>query len=1090
MPRSVLSVLVLLLAAFAYAEMVPTPPQHLILRSKTPIVVDGQLNEWDMAATPIVINPADTANPLIKHYVDPSCPIGGPTDISGRVAVAWDDTYFYVAGQITDDHLLGCKPDSQGNEGPAPWGCDSVMINMNSYRQPMIRNNPYSTDVTLGLRYAPMAPNARGGLIPNTAVLNAKDMHWKVTRNTKWAVTDTPTGYAVEAAIPWSDVGFTPRIGERLFIAFMLPDMDPGQPLKQLGWGMLAGMKTYPVFRLSDRPDAVGEISISSDEVTTAVPWVARLTVDARIGQIMVSALRVKDAAGKVVLTRKLAMSTPAGMSGITLQSFAAGEISKPGMYTVEALLSNGCGPAVIARQPLRVTAPAPEPPVVQAPLGELHHMRPSRLAHNTFDLHARGLIKHGFVKSREDYLPFIQRYSLPGMAAIVRQQIETKSPWGYGYLLQVLAAHKVTGDASWIALGRDLMDYELTRGQPDGFRLMSYAAFRYYTWLKDPKSPWAPPDAEKRYRAMFYAFAAKPDIYQFSESGTHNRIWDRYCIQKVARQIAEEDGKPVDPRIVVYTDFHAKILEAMGDDDDASSGYNWGWFGYALAIYYHQGDLTKLTANPGYAKAIARYAETISPSGAMPTFGADSGWPSIGQAIWTFELMGALTKDGRFRWTAHRVAEYLYNYLYNDPGQYHLPADNMKNQFLMGYYFADEAVTPQPAPAQSRLTWRRPIVPTPPELMTASPGMNSVMMVPKGWIPDKMLLTSGNDPRGMWGMVELLPMGGHGGSLPGNLVTLMQHDSVLLAGQGYYEQSPPYQNILWIEDLDGVPAAPQPVTVAPPLLVDDGACAVARVTTTAYQELPVTYTRDILFAKTGFVVVKDRAKFDATMKVRLGPCFQVRDLGPQCGDHWFNAYIEEMYFTGLGLGRGVQSFFNPPWDLLVYFTPRPERKHTVSDSYAENPYRQMPIRLRQSWAGMTRPGQEITFTSVLLPHGPMLAPKELLVPPAEAKYAPYIETIRDDEQVTVLKVITETDPNNRIRMEHWVCLNNTGGTITAGPFETDAQVAFLRLNGDGTRVEDRMMVGGKTLIFRNVDEGAKARKLTLATPAVPASMK
>jgi hypothetical protein len=126
----------------------------------------------------------------------------------------------------------------------------------------------------------------------------------------------------------------------------------------------------------------------------------------------------------------------------------------------------------------------------------------------------------------------------------------------------------------------------------------------------------------------------------------------------------------------------------------------------------------------------------------------------------------------------------------------------------------------------------------------------------------------------------------------------------------------------------------------------------------------------------------------------------------------------------------------------------------------------------------------------VLLPHGPMLAPKELLVPPAEAKYAPYIETIRDDEQVTVLKVITETDPNNRIRMEHWVCLNNTGGTITAGPFETDAQVAFLRLNGDGTRVEDRMMVGGKTLIFRNVDEGAKARKLTLATPAVPASMK
>lgn len=1088
MMRVALPLLTLLCCA-AFAELVKTPTQYLILTPKTPVTVDGKLNEWDMTSTPIVIDPADTKNPLIKPFIDPSCPIGGPKDISGRVALAWDDTYFYVAGQVTDDHLLGCKPDSQGNEGPAPWGCDSVMINMNSYRQPMTRNNPYSSDVTLGLRYAPMMPDSRGGLIPNTAVLNTKDMHWKVTRNSKWAVTESADGYNVEVAIPWSDLGYTPRIGERLFIAFMLPDMDPGQPLKQLGWGMSSGMKTYPIFRLSDRPEAVGEITISSDEVTTVVPWTARLTVDARIGQVDASTLRIRDAAGKVVLSRKLALSTPAGMTGITLQSFTAGEIGKPGNYTVEALLASPRA-AVIARQPLRVTAPQPEPPVVQAPLGELHHMRPSRVAHNTFDLHARGLIKHGFVKSREDYLPFIQRYSLPGMAAIVRQQIETKSPWGYGYLLQTLAAYKVTGDDAWIKLGRDLMDYELSRGQVDGFRLMSYAAFRYYTWLKDPKSLWAPPDAEKRYRAMFYAFAAKPDNYQFSESGTHNRIWDRYCLQKVARQIAEEDGKPVDPRIVAYTDFHAKILEAMGDDDDASSGYNWGWFGYALAIYYHQGDLKPLVTNPGFVKVITRYRETIAPGGAMPTFGADSGWPSIGQAIWTFELMASITKDGRFRWTAHRVAEYLYNYLFNDVTQYHLPADNMKNQFLIGYFFADETVAPREPAGNSRLTWRRPMVPTPPELLNASPGMNTVMMVPQGWIPDKMVLSSGNDPRGLWGMVELLPMGGHGGSLPGNLVTLMQHDSVLLAGQGYYEQSPPYQNLLWIEDLDGVPAAPQPVTVALPLLADDGAFTYARVTTTSYQELPVTYTRDILFAKTGFVVVKDRAKFDATLKIRLGPCYQVRDLGPQCGDNWFNAYIEEMYFTGLGLGRGVQSFMNPPWDLLVYFSPRPERKHTVSDSYAENPYRQMPIRLRQSWAGMTRPGQEITFTSVLLPHAPMIAPKELLVPPAEAKDVPHIEIVCDDEQVTVLKVITETDPYNRIHMVHWVCLNNTGGAITAGPFETDAQVAFLRLNSDETRVEDRVMIGGKTLIFRNADEGAKARKLTLATPAVPEYLK
>ncbi|OPZ82516.1 MAG: hypothetical protein BWY76_02687 [bacterium ADurb.Bin429] len=286
------------------------------------------------------------------------------------------------------------------------------------------------------------------------------------------------------------------------------------------------------------------------------------------------------------------------------------------------------------------------------------------------------------------------------------------------------------------------------------------------------------------------------------------------------------------------------------------------------------------------------------------------------------------------------------------------------------------------------------------------------------------------------------------------------------------------------------MPAAPEPVTVAPLLLADDAASTFARITTTSYQELPVTYTRDILFVKNGFVVVKDRAKFDATLKVRVGPCYQARDLGPQCGPHWFNTYVEELYCTGLGLGRGVQSFFNPPWDLLVYFSPRPDRSHTVSDSYAENPYRQMPIRLRQVWAGMTRPGQEITFTSVLLPHAPMLAPGELLQPPVEKNLTPHIEVAHDDEQVTVVKVVTESDPTNRIRSEYWVCFNATGGLVQAGPFETDAQVAVLRLNHDGTRVEDRTMTGGAVLRFRDVDETAKARKTTLATPALPAYLK
>ncbi len=1050
------------------AELVPTPTQYLIMKVKKPVRVDGRLDEWDMAKAQAVINPEDDRNPLIRHFVTPPDLIKGPQDISGRVAVAWDETYLYFAAEVTDDHLLGIRPDSLPNQGPAPWGCDSVMVNMNSFRAAMKRNNPYSDSVTLGLRYAPMGPNPRGGLIPNTQALDAKDMHYKITAHGKWAVTETPTGWNVETAIPWADLEYVPRPGERIFMAFMLPDLDPAQVLKQLGWGMAGGMKTYPVFRLADRAEATGLLTASTDEVATDAPWAVRVEVDAYTGRIKLEQIRVVDVAGKVALRRTIDMEVPPGQTGIEVVQFQAGEIARLGSYMLEALVAAGGGAPVLCRQPLRVVEPVAAPPMVQNPPGEIHHMRPSRVAHNAVDLHNRRLIRHDFVKGKDDYVPFIMKYAEPGFLTTVRQQIDGHSPWGYGYLLQCLALHKLTGDDAYVKLGRDLMDYELTRAAEnsvDGFRLYSYAAYRYYTWLRDANSPWAPPEAEKRYRAMFYPIAEKPGNDLFAESGTHNRIWHRYCVLKVARQVAEEDGKPIDPRVIDYTDFHASLLEATGDDDDASSGYNWGWFYYALAIYFHQGSLQPVLEIPGYLKTLTRYAEAIAPSGAMPTYGADSGWPSLGQSIWTFELISALTKDGRFRWTAHRVAEYVYNYLYADATQYHLPADNMKNNFLMGYFYADDDIAPTAPPAGSRLIWRHPLVPAPPGL--ERPGMGMIMDAGQ-WNPDKLILSSGNEPRGPWGLVELLPLAGHGGSLPGNLITLVQHDSVLLAGQGYYEQTPNFQNILWIEDLDGLAAAPQRVRTTVPRLSEDAAFTAVRVETQAYQELPLTYTREVVFSKGGFLVVKDRAEFASAMKVRLGPCFQTRSVGSQCGENWFNTYYEEMYVTGLGLGRGVQSFFTPPWDALIYFAPREGRKHTVVDTWAENPFRQSPVRIRQEWAGMTRPGQVITFTSVVLPHAPTLSPQDLLQPPPESKDAARIEVVHDDDNLTVLKVVTDTGAG--YGYPYWIMLNHTGVLAKAGPLESDAWVALVRLSPDGKSVADQAVAGGTVLRYNGVD--------------------
>jgi hypothetical protein len=625
-------------------------------------------------------------------------------------------------------------------------------------------------------------------------------------------------------------------------------------------------------------------------------------------------------------------------------------------------------------------------------------------------------------------------------------------------------------------------MDYTLAAGDLGWFKLTAVAQYRYLTWKQDPSSPFAPDRAEQLYRANLYKVAAQPDKELFAESGTHNRVWHRYALLKIARQVAEADGKPVDPRILEYTDYHDKLIGEVGDTDDASAGYHWVFFDAAAALYFHTGDWDAFLKHPGFRKTLARYVEMVSPGGACPPFASCSGWPEVGASMWAYEWLSRLTKDGRFRWTSHRIAEYYYNHLDHRANQYHGPYDTARNNFVMAYLLTDDAVPPTPPPGGSRLTWRHPLEPVPLENLRARPGTSPMAMVPDRWIPDKVVLSSGNDPQSLWGLVELLPVAGHGGEVPGNLIALMQHDAALLAGQGYYENTPNFQNLLWIEDLDGLASDPRPIATEVPIFVDDPACTWVRIRIAAYQHLPVTYTRDLVFCKNGFLLVKDRARFDSTMKVRLGPCVQTRNLGPQCGEHWFNAYYDDLYYTGLGLGRGVQAIRNPSWDLLVYFTPRPGRTHTVVDRYLENPYRCSPVQMRQVWAGMVRAGEEITFTTVLLPHAPTFTPQDLLAPPADSTDPKRIEIPQDDDHVTAVKAISETDPWNKIRHETWVLLNDTGRSVKAGPLETDARLALVGLAHDGT-IQNRAVAGGSALRFRERDEWPAARKLP-PTPA------
>jgi hypothetical protein len=168
-------------------------------------VIDGDLAEWALAS-PLVVNRADQF-----RIMSGTKAWGGPSDISGKMYLAWDAKNLYVAARVTDDTYAPAS--TPGGE----FNFDSIEL---------------LVDVTRGLRKeAPFQmvtlsdfqdhPRVRryDGPMPKGDVSSAKI-----------AVKRTGAETVYEAAIPWSDLamGFTPKLGQTISVAFTIDDHDGG----------------------------------------------------------------------------------------------------------------------------------------------------------------------------------------------------------------------------------------------------------------------------------------------------------------------------------------------------------------------------------------------------------------------------------------------------------------------------------------------------------------------------------------------------------------------------------------------------------------------------------------------------------------------------------------------------------------------------------------------------------------------------------------------------------------------------------------------------------------------------------------------
>lgn len=157
---------------------------------------------------------------LINRNRVPTVPKLGVKDAEGKVWMSWDDQHLYIAADITDQVVRNSwdKPNEV-------WMGDALWVGL-KWREG--QGGPY--DVIYGL-----SPGDFGKVPPVAALFNRFGASNEGASAGQYAVARTPEGYALELAIPLSELApqgeekgtpFVPRDGMKLTADFVIYDSD------------------------------------------------------------------------------------------------------------------------------------------------------------------------------------------------------------------------------------------------------------------------------------------------------------------------------------------------------------------------------------------------------------------------------------------------------------------------------------------------------------------------------------------------------------------------------------------------------------------------------------------------------------------------------------------------------------------------------------------------------------------------------------------------------------------------------------------------------------------------------------------------
>jgi len=1056
-------------ADWAFSPMEPGPTVFC-RRAERPITVDGRLDEWKADDFQVVL---DQAHMTGGNRMDPKI-VGGDADCSGRVAVTWDGTFLYIGMRVRDDALAPVHPEKgYGN----PWTHDGLMLYLHAHPG-LERSGRYGKEY----RFFPSNKAALLSLPYYQSQFHARQLPGR----SRYVAKKTAAGYDLEAALELKSLGYRQAIGgDRLKLAMILVDIDPdakgvdtfGQLVWQLG---SAGSDSREWAELALLQDGWGAELIASVESTGERDrLVVKGSVQSVVPGLVFQGYRVVDKQGKIVhelkTTRRLKPNERVAV-------FAEADLPEQladGMYTIQAVAAAGDevqtrGPITqleVVKHRKRVNPPATVS--VPNPTRLLHTAyrtpgRPTTFKTVTKQMYVDFLKKYGTLKVQGSAPRFSQAWKNAHDAGLMAAYLYsvTKEPrygeWAKAALASAIRWVKANPKLGHVHVMRQYLMVQLMRDSglltaADDVRVRDFlvttsrrSCWGAYTWDSAPWRRGAGHSALGPAMARYYALRFYPKDVPADEA----KLWRKYADLTWGDWWEHRDTIYNDTgyRSLFLRDIFATALLTDGAVPGGEDIFN----------------------DKEAKKFWERLLMTTAPNGAYPNYGDTSGWSAQqGAYIFIFEYLAAKTRDGRFKYAAHRIFDHLVNHSVKVT-DYHFPFDHWLFSILYASLVTDDTVKPvAPSRASVLLTRKQPVPIGQAKLKDPSFGdqVYRFGLGPKE-VPDKIVFKSDNAQDSLWAMIEVCGTASHN-DVPEttHVAALIDRESVLTANQGYMDETPDLHNVILAEDLEGMRVAKGDMKISVPEFYDRSQAGYARVRVGDYHGWPIDEERQFLFGKHRFLVFKDTVTFKQDWMCRIGPCWQTQQVGPQVGTHWANTYVEQVFFTGLGLGRGCHRWKQPAWDLLVYHPPKDDCQLEIVNRYTDQPFRMLPVRLRYVWRGLARKGRQMHWTTILAPHEPVAD---------SSQFADRIEVLSDTLKLTVLHLATGR------YTEDWIVLNDTGKTVKVGGIETDARQVHIavryskNLRIHKMRGEERsrhVMAEGGTFVKFKGKEIARAKR-------------